>query len=53
MNLVHRDVSGHNVMVSFSGVTKLMDFGIAKAFRVSRRYGNQPKSFYISGFENF
>lgn len=29
--LVHRDVSPHNLMVSFDGVTKLVDFGIAKA----------------------
>ena len=28
--LVHRDVSPHNLMVSFDGVTKLVDFGIAK-----------------------
>ncbi|MEZ4404635.1 MAG: serine/threonine-protein kinase [Kofleriaceae bacterium] len=31
LQLVHRDVSPHNLMVSFDGVTKLVDFGIAKA----------------------
>ncbi len=31
MGLVHRDVSPQNLLISFSGTAKLVDFGIAKA----------------------
>lgn len=31
LHLVHRDVSPHNVMVSYDGHAKLLDFGIAKS----------------------
>jgi serine/threonine protein kinase len=31
MNLVHRDVSPQNILVSFDGEIKIIDFGIAKA----------------------
>lgn len=30
LNLIHRDLSPHNVMVSFSGEVKIIDFGIAR-----------------------
>jgi serine/threonine-protein kinase len=31
LNVVHRDVSPHNVLVGYEGTVKLLDFGIAKA----------------------
>jgi serine/threonine-protein kinase len=30
-NIIHRDVSPHNVMIAYTGAVKLLDFGIAKA----------------------
>src|SRR5205085_4562297 len=40
LGLVHRDISPANIMVSFDGVVKLCDFGIAKAAALSDQLTN-------------
>jgi serine/threonine-protein kinase len=37
LNVVHRDVSPHNILVSVEGTVKVMDFGVAKAIGQSHQ----------------
>ncbi|MDB4936665.1 MAG: Serine/threonine protein kinase PrkC, regulator of stationary phase [Labilithrix sp.] len=45
LGIVHRDVSPHNVIVSYKGYVRVIDFGIAKA----REVGGQTKTGSLRG----
>ena len=45
LGIVHRDVSPHNVLVSFKGTVRVIDFGVAKAKEV----GGQTKTGSLRG----
>jgi serine/threonine protein kinase len=45
LGIVHRDVSPHNVIVSYKGSVRVIDFGIAKA----RQVGGQTKTGSLRG----
>ena len=49
LNLVHRDVSPQNILISYEGEVKLIDFGIAKAANRSQKTPSPTADFTPTG----
>jgi serine/threonine protein kinase len=47
LDLVHRDVSPHNILVGLDGVSKIADFGVAKAVGTLEASGRVGKRAYM------
>jgi serine/threonine protein kinase len=48
LNLIHRDVSPHNVMVAYEGHVKLLDFGVVKIDQLDPK-GGRTKTGEVKG----
>ncbi len=48
LNLIHRDISPHNVMVAYDGYVKLLDFGVVKIDQLEAK-GGRTKTGEVKG----